>query len=237
MMYLASSATPFKRRMSCGLSGPSATTSPRSTRSPSKTESWRSSGMSAGSVPATLLPSSLMISKRRLLRVSLPKLTVPVASAKMAGSFSLRASNRSATRGRPPTMSAAFDPSWGMRAMTSPLCTSWPSSKLSIALPGSGYSASRSPTRRTGWPSASTRRTAGRRSCPAGGRSWASIKVMLVSPVISSICRLMERPSSMSLKTTRPSTSVMMGWVCGSHCAMTWPDSTAVPSRTLSTVP
>ena len=46
--------------------------------------------------------------RRCLPLVSLPKLTVPVASARIAGSFGLRASNRSATRGRPPVMSRVF---------------------------------------------------------------------------------------------------------------------------------
>ncbi|CSI36504.1 Uncharacterised protein [Vibrio cholerae] len=43
--------------------------------------------------------------KRRLPLVSLPNDTVPECSARIAGSFGLRASNRSATRGRPPVMS------------------------------------------------------------------------------------------------------------------------------------
>ena len=41
-------------------------------------------------------------------------------SAKIAGSFGLRASNKSATRGRPPVISRVFEPSCGIRASTSP---------------------------------------------------------------------------------------------------------------------
>ena len=44
-------------------------------------------------------------------------------SARIAESFGLRASNRSATRGRPPVMSRVLDDSCGIRAMTSPTDT------------------------------------------------------------------------------------------------------------------
>jgi hypothetical protein len=53
--------------------------------------------------------------------------TVPVISASVPTSFGLRASNSSATRGRPPVMSRVFWPSIGMRASTSPGIRSWPS--------------------------------------------------------------------------------------------------------------
>jgi hypothetical protein len=75
--------------------------------------------------------------KRRLPLVSLPKLTVPLRSARIAESFGLRASNRSATRGRPPVMSRVFEDSCGMRAMTSPTDTLEPSSRLTMAPAGS----------------------------------------------------------------------------------------------------
>jgi len=79
------------RRMSCGFGSPSAMTSPRSTVSPSNTLSWRHLGISSSYFSA----SSLVITRRRFPLVSLPKLTVPLFSARMAGSFGLRASNRS----------------------------------------------------------------------------------------------------------------------------------------------
>jgi len=52
-------------------------------------------------------------SGRRLPLVSLPKLTVPDFSARIAGSLGLRASNRSATRGKPPVMSRVLEDSCG----------------------------------------------------------------------------------------------------------------------------
>ena len=45
---------------------------------------------------------------------------MPDFSARMAGSLGLRASKRSATRGKPPVMSRVFEDSCGIRAMTSP---------------------------------------------------------------------------------------------------------------------
>ena len=68
-----------------------------------------------------------MISRRCLPLVSLPNETVPVISASMPSSFGERASNSSATRGRPPVMSRVFWPSTGIRASTSPGDRSWPS--------------------------------------------------------------------------------------------------------------
>ena len=123
--------------MSCGFGSPSAITSPRSTCSPSKTFRWRHFGISSSCFS---LCSSVMI-RRRLPLVSLPKLTVPVYSARIAESFGLRASNRSATRGRPPVMSRVFDDSCGIRAMTSPTDTFAPSSRLTIAPGGNAYTA------------------------------------------------------------------------------------------------
>ena len=53
--------------------------------------------------------------------------TVPVTSASMPASLGERASNSSATRGRPPVMSRVLEVSCGMRASTSPTPTCWPS--------------------------------------------------------------------------------------------------------------
>src|SRR5919112_439211 len=69
--------------MSCGLSSPSAMTSPRVTPSPSKTLSWRHFGISS----SYFSWSSPVMTRRRLPLVSLPKLTTPVFSARIAGSF------------------------------------------------------------------------------------------------------------------------------------------------------
>ncbi len=67
------------------------------------------------------------MTRRCLPLVSLPNDTVPVTSASMPASFGERASNSSATRGRPPVMSRVFEVSCGMRASTSPTATCWPS--------------------------------------------------------------------------------------------------------------
>ena len=77
-----------------------------------------------------------MISRRTLPLVSLPKATTPVFSARIAGSLGLRASNKSATRGRPPVISRVFELACGIRASASPMFTSAPSSRFTIALPG-----------------------------------------------------------------------------------------------------
>src|ERR1700683_4980257 len=101
--------------MSCGFGSPSAMTSPFSTCSPSNTLRCRHFGINSSYLS---VPSLVMI-KRRLPLVSLPKLTVPLRSARIAESFGLRASNKSATRGKPPVMSRVFDDSRGIRAMNS----------------------------------------------------------------------------------------------------------------------
>ena len=69
------------------------------------------------------LPSRSVMISRCLPLVSLPKVTVPVTSASMPASFGERASNSSATRGRPPVMSRVFCDSVGIRASTSPTAT------------------------------------------------------------------------------------------------------------------
>ena len=101
MMYLAKASTPFKRTMSWGLKGPWHTTSPFSTCSPSKTSMLRHFGIRV----STGSSSTGVITSRCLPLVGRPKLTTPEASASTAGSLGLRASKRSATRGRPPVMS------------------------------------------------------------------------------------------------------------------------------------
>ena len=109
-----------------------------------------------------------MISKRTLPLVSLPKAIIPVFSAKIAGSLGLRASNKSATRGKPPVISRVLEDACGIRASASPIPTSAPSSRLIIALPGKKYCAGISvPAIITSLPLASTNLTAGRISLPA----------------------------------------------------------------------
>ncbi len=109
--------------MSAGLGMPSTTVSPCSTCSPSNTTMWRHFGTST----SLDSPSASVITRRCLPLVSLPKLTVPLTSASSDASLGLRASNSSATRGRPPVMSRVFEDSWGRRAMASPIPTLSPS--------------------------------------------------------------------------------------------------------------
>ena len=132
MMYCASATKPWSLRMSCGLGGPSDTTSPLSTCSPSKTAICRHLCIRF----STLSPSAVVITRRRFPLVSLPKLTVPLASARIAASFGLRASKRSATRGSPPVISRVLDPSWGTRAITSPTPSFSLASRLKTELLG-----------------------------------------------------------------------------------------------------
>ena len=133
-------------------------------------------------------PPSRVITKRRLPFVSLPKLTVPVCSARIAGSLGLRASNRSATRGRPPVISLLPPDFCGIRARVSPTPTSAPSSMLTIALPGKKYCAGISvPGIITSLPFASTNLIAGRISLPAAGRAAASVTSLEDRPVRSSV--------------------------------------------------
>ena len=61
--------------------------------------------------------------RRLLLFVSLPKLTVPVDSAIIAGSFGFLASNKSATLGSPPVISLDLEAASGILAITSPTAT------------------------------------------------------------------------------------------------------------------
>ena len=129
-----------------------------------------------------------MITKRRLPLVSLPNETIPEISARIAGSFGLRASNKSATRGRPPVISFVPTDSCGIRANASPTAISAPSSSVTIALPGKKYCAGTSvPGIKISLPFASTKRNAGRKSLPAVARSPTSCTTIEDKPVNSSV--------------------------------------------------
>ena len=75
-------------------------------------------------------PSSLVISKRTFDFVGAPKLITPEHSARIAWSLALRASNKSATRGKPPVISLVLETAFGILASISPAAINWPSSKL-----------------------------------------------------------------------------------------------------------
>ena len=109
--------------MSCGSAGPSTIISPLFTTWPSCAITCLSFGIRY----SWATPSRSVMTRRCLPLVSLPNDTVPVISASRPASFGERASNSSATRGRPPVMSRVFEVSCGMRASTSPTCTCCPS--------------------------------------------------------------------------------------------------------------
>ena len=74
------------------------------------------------------MPLSLRTMIVRLPRRFSPRIsTVPSISAMTAGSFGLRASKISVTRGRPPVMSCVPDTSRGVLASSVPAVTVWPS--------------------------------------------------------------------------------------------------------------
>ena len=182
--------------------------SPRLTFSPSNTSRLRHFGISS----SCCSPSSLVIMTRCLPLVSLPKEIVPDFSAKIAPSLGLRASNKSATRGKPPVMSRVLEEACGRRAITSPTSTLAPLVELTIAPAGSGYCTGiLVPSKNTLSPLASSKRTVGRNSRPAVGRLRGSMISIEDKPVISSILVCTVTPSIKSLKSTRPVTSEMIG--------------------------
>ena len=183
--------------MSCGFEEPSISASPARTRSPSCTLMCLPFGIrySFGSAPAR---SGVAIT-RRLPRESGPNEIVPSISETIAKSFGLRASNSSATRGRPPVMSFVLVVSRGIFASTSPAATSWPSVTARFAPTGSSERAivallaSLIETR---------------------GRSSGSLDSMITfdeSPVNSSTCSFIVAPSTMSPNFTVPDTSERIG--------------------------
>ena len=110
-----------------------------------------------------------------------------------AWSFGLRASNSSATRGRPPVMSLVLVVSRGILAMTSP-------ASIEVALVDVDVGADRQEVARLGrepgslvLPSASLSVMRGRRSA-----SFDSMTTLRDRPVTSSSCSCMVTPSTMS---------------------------------------
>src|SRR5213079_1592232 len=99
--YSCTARGPLIRKMSCGFTGPSVSRSPARTRSPSCTRKC----LPAGTSYSCASPSSGCTQISRLPRLISPNRTTPSTSEIVAGSFGRRASNSSATRGRPPVMS------------------------------------------------------------------------------------------------------------------------------------
>ena len=110
--------------MSCGTSGPSTSASPARTKSPECTRKclpWLT--RCSRSMPLSLRTIMVRLPRRFSPRIS----TVPSISAITAGSFGLRASKISVTRGRPPVISCVPDTSRGVFASSVPAETVWPS--------------------------------------------------------------------------------------------------------------
>src|SRR5229473_2958118 len=126
------SISPRIVRISCGFDEPSINGSPALIMSPSCTPICLPLGIgySRGS------PTSGVTTTLRLPLVSLPNETWPSISEMTANSFGLRASNNSATRGRPPVISFVFVVSRGILAITSPGYTCVPSGTLMYAPTG-----------------------------------------------------------------------------------------------------
>ena len=183
---------PMMARMSWGAGLPSMMYSPFWMKSPSCTGMCLPFGTmySIGSRPSST--GSMVI--RRLFLKSLPKCTWPEISAMIAWSLGRRASKSSATRGRPPVMSLVFAPSRGMRAMTSPGCSAWPSSTERIASTDMAWTSGLPFASRTGSPVAgSMTMTSGLRSLPRGA-ARQSETIFWLMPVASSISSRTEKP-------------------------------------------
>ncbi len=176
------------------------------------------------------MPSFGVITRRRLPLVSLPKLTVPEISARIAGSFGLRASNKSATRGRPPVMSRVFEPSCGIRAITSPhpICAPSPDYQ---GVGGRKYCA-----RYVGTGSSSSlpfhQPASLQDECPCRSGTICRIDDSNVGQTSQFIRLTLDGDALFHAHEGHgTATSVMIGWVCGSQLA------TMAPASTLSSLP
>src|SRR5438034_332668 len=116
------------------LGDPSMSASPAFTRSPS----WTLMCLPRGIRYSLVSPLSARMTIFRMPLTNPPISTRPSISVMTACSFGLRASNSSATRGRPPVMSLVLVVSRGIFAMMSAAKTSAPSATLRLAPTGSG---------------------------------------------------------------------------------------------------
>ena len=202
--------------MSCGFTGPSDKRSPARTRSPSWTRKCLPAGTSyvCASTVSSIEPSLLIGWTRisRFPRLISPNRTTPSISEIVAGSFGRRASNSSATRGRPPVMSRVLYASRPTLAIVVPALIRCPSSTVSCA--PTGMTKSR---RRFSLPLF---------SCTISMCGWSffsrsSMITRCRSPVSSSSSSDTDSSSTMSTKRIVPSTSAMIGLVYGSQLKIT----------------
>ncbi len=139
-----------------------------------------------------------------------------------AGSFGVRASKTSVTRGRPPTMSAEPATSLGWRASIWPILIFWPSCTSMRAFAGRWWKSRI-------WPSSSSMMICGCFS-PVCSMTMSSMPALACSSRTVS-------PISMSLNRTTPDFSARIGVRWGSHSTRIWPFLTLPPFGTLMTAP
>ena len=208
-------STPSRRRMSCGRASPSIG-SPFSTCRPPNTITLATSGWSSSRCrpdPDQALLALVSLPKSR------PRRSI---SAMIAGSLGLRASNRSATRGRPPVMSRVLGSCAGYwRRRRRP--TSAPSWATSMVPADSD--AGRSVPGSSSGPSlvldADRAGRSGRCGCRLGidhdGRAGP---VRPSAPARDAVSKSVKRTDAPSFDT--------IGWVCGSQAVVASPDGRAV---------
>src|SRR5487761_2073430 len=194
--------------MSCGSAGPSTIISPLLTTWPSCAVTCLSFGIRY----SWATPSRSVMTRRCLPLVSLPNETVPVTSASVPASFGARASNSSATRGRPPVMSRVLEVSCGIRARTSPTATCWPSFTVMIEPSWNVMLTGMSePARWISLPSASSSFTCGRTPLAVdAARRFGSMTTSVDRPVTSSTCFATVTPSSTFSNFTAPAAVVVV---------------------------
>ena len=211
--------------MSCGLGEPEIRVSPFFTKSPSCT----SITLVLGIRYSTASPSSGTIAILRLALYSRTNSILPEILAMTDMSLGRRASNSSATRGRPPVMSRVLAASRGTgkdvtRFDLLVILDRKHGARRQHVTRGSFVPASLNRVRRGAGPRSSCGRS------HFGTTRWAM-------PVASSTRSSMVVPSIRSWYFTTPEVSVMIGRLNGSHSARRSPSLTFAPSLCISTVP
>ncbi len=146
-----------------------------------------------------------------------------------AASFGWRASNSSATRGRPPVMSLVFAASRGVFARSMPGETFMPFVTITMAFVGMSCWSSILFASAPSFPRMTI--------CGCRLVSEVGSTTSVFAPVARSISDLTEMSSSKSTNSTMPWASERTGTECGSHVATLWPALTVAPSSTSSSEP
>ena len=179
--------------------------------------------------------ASPLSARMMILRCPLTKppiSTRPSISVMMACSLGLRASNSSATRGRPPVMSLVLVVSRGILAMMSAAKTSWPSRHQQVRAHGQGIALALAPAARRGRvrfqdDDARLQARVEILDDDLAGQSGDLVELLPHGGARGASPRLAaswaSRSSTMSTYCTLPVNSVRMGVVCGSHSTSTVP--------------